>query len=160
MRYHKGTNDEAEYRDFSPLEFLAQLTQFILNPSEQSTRYYGLASARTRGALRKSGSALNAIYNCYKPDPLAEDSPASDTTESDLPSSALINLLDNCPLPERRPISRYWAHWIGKIYEVDPLECPKCQGRMKVKAIIHKTTEIKKICKHLGIVDWQPVVHF
>ena len=30
VRYHKGTADEAEYRDFSPLEFLAQLTQFLL----------------------------------------------------------------------------------------------------------------------------------
>ena len=29
-----------------------------------------------------------------------------------------------------------WARLIQKIYEVDPLTCPKCQGRMRIIAFI------------------------
>jgi hypothetical protein len=40
---------------------------------------------------------------------------------------------------------------IQKIYEVDPLTCPKCQGSMRVIAFIEDTDFIKKILKHLGL---------
>jgi hypothetical protein len=145
VRYHKETDDETEFRDFSPLEFLAQLTRYILNPSEQAIRFYGLASPRTRGALRLKGSPLNAIYNCYNL-PQAENTEEDNTPCEQLPDTP----------PERKPVSRYWASWIAKIFEADPLECPKCKGRMKVKAIIHKTSEIERICAHLGIEAWKP----
>ena len=31
---------------------------------------------------------------------------------------------------------RNWARLIQKIYEVDPLTCPKCSGKMKVISVI------------------------
>jgi hypothetical protein len=31
---------------------------------------------------------------------------------------------------------RNWACLIQKIYETDPLCCPKCQGQMKVKSVL------------------------
>ena len=40
---------------------------------------------------------------------------------------------------------------IQKIYEVDPLTCPKCQGSMRVIAFIEHEDVIKKILKHLGL---------
>jgi hypothetical protein len=42
-----------------------------------------------------------------------------------------------------------WARLIAKIYEVDPLTCPKCGSEMKVLAVILDPYEIKKILKHL-----------
>jgi len=39
------------------------------------------------------------------------------------------------------------------VYEVDPLTCPKCQGRMKVIGFIEDQEVIKKILKHLGLWD-------
>lgn len=44
-----------------------------------------------------------------------------------------------------------WARLIQKIYEVDPLTCPKCQGRMRIIAFIEDDEVIKKILKHLGL---------
>jgi hypothetical protein len=44
-----------------------------------------------------------------------------------------------------------WARLIQKIYEVDPLTCPKCQGRMRILAFIEDDEVIKKILKHLGL---------
>ena len=44
-----------------------------------------------------------------------------------------------------------WARLIQKIYEVDPLTCAKCQGKMRIIAFIEDQEVIKKILKHLGL---------
>ena len=46
-----------------------------------------------------------------------------------------------------------WARLIQKIYEVDPLTCPKCQGQMRIISFIEDEEVIKKILKHLGLWD-------
>ena len=54
---------------------------------------------------------------------------------------------------------RNWSRLIQKIYEVDPLTCPKCQGRskipslagMRILAFIEDEEVIKKILNHLGL---------
>jgi len=44
-----------------------------------------------------------------------------------------------------------WSRLIQKVYEVDPLTCPKCQGKMRVIAFIEDPSVIKKILKHLNL---------
>ena len=44
-----------------------------------------------------------------------------------------------------------WARLIQKIYEVDPLVCPKCQGTMKVIAVIEDEDVVKTILFHLDL---------
>ncbi len=44
-----------------------------------------------------------------------------------------------------------WAKLIQKIYEVDPLTCPKCQGQMWILSFIEDQEVIKTILKHLGL---------
>jgi len=39
---------------------------------------------------------------------------------------------------------------IQKIYEVDPLTCPKCSGKMKIISVIEEEDVIKKYSKTLG----------
>lgn len=46
-----------------------------------------------------------------------------------------------------------WARLIQKIYEADPLTCPKCQGRMKITSFIEDKEVIGKILKHLGPLE-------
>ncbi len=46
---------------------------------------------------------------------------------------------------------RNWARLIQKIYEVDPLICPKCFKKMKIISFIENEEVIKKILKHLGL---------
>ena len=46
-----------------------------------------------------------------------------------------------------------WARLIQKIYEVAPLTCPKCSGKMKVISVVEDEDVIKKILKHLGLWD-------
>ncbi len=40
-----------------------------------------------------------------------------------------------------------WARLIQKIYEVDPLTCPKCSAKMKVISVIEDEEVIKKILR-------------
>jgi hypothetical protein len=47
-----------------------------------------------------------------------------------------------------------WARLIYKVYEVDPLECPKCKGPMRVIALIDDPAVIRQILEHLG--RWAP----
>jgi hypothetical protein len=46
-----------------------------------------------------------------------------------------------------------WARLIQKIYEMDPLSCPKCQGQMRIIAFIEDEEVIQKILRHLGLWD-------
>ena len=47
-----------------------------------------------------------------------------------------------------------WARLIRKVYEVDPLECPKCKGPMRVIALIDDPGVVRRILEHLG--RWTP----
>ena len=55
--------------------------------------------------------------------------------------------------PTRKPSSS-WARCIKQIYELDPLECPKCKSKMRILAFVHDSVEIKKIMKSLGTPDY------
>jgi len=46
-----------------------------------------------------------------------------------------------------------WARLIQKIYDIDPLTCPRCQATMRVVSFIEDQEVIKKILKHLGSWD-------
>jgi hypothetical protein len=54
---------------------------------------------------------------------------------------------------ERR---KNWARLIQKIYEVDPLTCPKFSGKMKVISVIEDQDVIKEILKHLRLWEVNP----
>lgn len=51
--------------------------------------------------------------------------------------------------------SQSWAMLIKRVYEVDPLSCPKCRGQMKVVSFIEppQANVIEAILKHCGL--WQ-----
>ena len=51
----------------------------------------------------------------------------------------------------RRLSSKGWAAMIRKIYEVDPMICPKCGGRMKIVAFITEVAVVDRIMEHLKL---------
>ena len=50
-----------------------------------------------------------------------------------------------------------WARLIQKVYEIDPLICPKCRKEMKIISIIEDKAVIKKILQHHGF--WETRSH-
>ena len=55
-------------------------------------------------------------------------------------------------VPARR---RSWARLIQKIYEVDPLICPKCTASMKISSCIGQPNTVKHILQHPGLWERQ-----
>ncbi len=49
-----------------------------------------------------------------------------------------------------------WAALIRKIYKVDPLICPKCQGTMRIISAIRDPKIVEKILRHLDLWDAMP----
>jgi hypothetical protein len=47
--------------------------------------------------------------------------------------------------------SKGWAEMIRKIYEVDPLICPRCGGRMRVVAFLTEYAVVDRIIRHLEL---------
>ena len=51
----------------------------------------------------------------------------------------------------RRVPSKGWAAMIRKVYEVDPMTCPKCGGSMKVVAFLTDFSVVDRIIDHLKL---------
>jgi len=47
--------------------------------------------------------------------------------------------------------SKGWAEMIRKVYEVDPLLCPMCGGKMKIISFIEEPKAIDRIIRHLEL---------
>ena len=121
------------FQILSPLDFLAEFTQHIPPKGSHLIRYYGWYSNKSRGMRKKAQAAVS-------------DEPSSESEDS---ASAAAS---RC--------SQSWAMLIKRVYEVDPLCCPKCGGQMKVVSFIEppqaevpQAEVIEAILKHCGL--WQ-----
>ena len=47
-----------------------------------------------------------------------------------------------------KELKKRWSHFIRKVYETDPLTCPKCQGEMREQIRI---TVLHEIAHYFGI---------
>jgi hypothetical protein len=106
-------------------------------------RYYGLYSSRTKGKAHKDGSLAKYGYRA-KPKKTTDKLP-------DIEMQSVSN----------KTSRRSWARLIQKVYEVDPLVCPKCGSVMpkmplvpevpvvKVVAVITDPSEVNKILECL-----------
>jgi len=59
-----------------------------------------------------------------------------------------LRMSEGEPLPVP---SKGWAEMIQKVYEVDPLICPRCGGRMKVVAFLTEYAVVARIIRHLKL---------
>jgi len=108
-------------------QWLALLCKHIPDRYEQLVRYVGWYSSRIRGARKAKGATAVA------------------TT-----ASGAIEVLGE--YASRAKLA--WARLIRKVYEADPLVCPKCQGPMRVIALIEDPAVVRAILAYLGL--WQP----
>lgn len=69
--------------------------------------------------------------------------------EKPAPATAVVDV----PLPPRRPepFRIDWASLLKRVFAVDVLQCGRCDGRMRVLAVIDDPRAVKKILEHLGL---------
>ena len=123
-KLHRGVPRNFEV--FDPLDFIAEITQHIPDPGMQLLRYYGWYSNKARGKRAKTErqKTSNAEEGVH-------------ISEEDTPYRKLCRMR--------------WAALIKRVYEMDPLKCPKCGGEMKVIAFIEKRDQadiIERIIRH------------
>jgi hypothetical protein len=132
------------FETFSALDFLARLVTHIPNKYEQTVRYYGYYSNKSRGVRAKAEAARSnqEIITAIQPEVYAQ---TGDSTVI-IPVSL-----------SRKRFKKNWSRLIQKIYNVDPLKCPNCSGKMRIVAFIEEDTVVRKILKHLN--KWLPQYH-
>jgi hypothetical protein len=122
-RYHKGKKRNFEI--FDPIDFIAAVTSHVPNRGQKYINYYGWYSNKSRG-LRKKNEADDA------------------NTDS---NGLVIEESTN----NQRKFSKTWAMLIKKVWEIDPMECPKCKSRMKVTEILVNEYVVNKTLEEYGI---------
>jgi hypothetical protein len=120
---------QRNFEVFTPCDFIAAITQHIPDKSFQLVRYYGWYSNKMRGqrdkrAVEEAKAAGNAV--------------------------TIIDVSEHRP---RRIPSAKWRELIKKVWEADPLLCPKCQKEMRIVSLIDDKAVIERILRHLGL--WQ-----
>jgi len=113
---------------YDPLDWLAAITSHIPNKWSQSVHFYGRYSNKSRGLRLKAQEKSN--------------------------SDSAISFV---PPPPKKACSKKWAELIKLVYEVNPLQCPKCLHEMRIVSIINDPLVVEKILKHLDL--WQPQAH-
>ena len=99
-------------------------------------RYYGWYSNKSRGVRKKQ--------EIPKPGEMPVQEPVN------------IEIIDVSDYQPPRMPSKKWRECIKKIYEVDPLCCPKCGGEMKIISFINEFLIIRQILEHLGLWSQKP----
>jgi hypothetical protein len=127
--YRSGMNPRIgrNFEVFSPCDFIAAITQHIPDKSFQLVRYYGWYSNKMRGQRDKHA---------------AEEAKAAGQAVE------IIDVSDHKP---RRIPSPKWRELIKKVWEADPLLCPKCQKEMRIVSLIDDRDVIERILRHLGL---------
>ena len=129
--YRSGLNPKIQrnFEVFSPCDFIAAITQHIPDKSFQLVRYYGWYSNKMRGQRDKRA---------------AEEAKAA---------GQAVEVVDVSEHQPRRIPSAKWRELIKKVWEADPLLCPKCQKEMRIVSLIDDGDVIERILRHLGL--WQ-----
>jgi Putative transposase len=120
----KGGHDEPELTEderIDAMDFVARVLVQIPDPRRHSVRYYGFYSNAARGKRKKAAAT-------------AEPSPVEAPEGAATPQGA-----------DRAALRRGWAEMIRRVYEVDPLVCPRCGGEMRVVGFITQPAVITPI---------------
>jgi hypothetical protein len=106
--------------ELDPLEMIHRLCQQISAPRQHLVRYYGRYSNRSRGARREHGAP------------------------------AVTTATDEDVTPEVRSRRRSWVRLLRRIFEVDPLLCPRCEVQMRIVAVLTEPTVVDRIVRHVN----------
>ena len=114
QRDELARGSQRDFQILDPLDFLAEFTQHIPPQGAHLIRYYGWYSNKSRGVRRKQAEAAAAA---------AESPPGASSRDAG-------------PAPVRSRASQTWAMLIKRVYEIEPLICPRCSGQMKIVAFL------------------------
>ena len=142
-RWRDGTT----HVGFEPLELLEKLAALVPPPRVNVVRYHGVLApaARHRARVVPSESA-----------PTSENGSTHADCETKPSLGRHSEPEDSLAAPRTRNYS--WVELMRRVFEVDVLECPACQGPMRVLAAIHPPEARRAILDCLGLPSRAPPV--
>lgn len=120
---------------WSAPDFIAALTQFIPPWGVRLIHYYGLYSSRCKARWHRWPHVARVA-------PLGWRLSHPELT------TIQLGAMEPATVPQAACRSA-WARLIAKVYEVDPLVCPRCASDMSLIAVITDPAEVGKILRHL-----------
>jgi hypothetical protein len=124
---------------FPAVEFLVEVLQHLPDSRSRLLRTYGLYSSRARGTWARSPHLLRLAPEGWKRDHPPQPSLRIGPPEEPQPELSVS-------VKQSRAA---WARLIKKVYEADPLSCPRCHNPMKVIAVITDPAQVLKILRYL-----------
>jgi hypothetical protein len=110
--------------DLDPLSLLCRLAPSVPPPKLHTVRYAGVLAPSSKLRAR------------IIPKPVV--APESDTAEA-----------SNTPPNRRGSHYRPWAELLKRTFDID-VRCPRCEGRMKLVAMVTEPASAKRLLRHLG----------
>jgi len=139
--YRAPYNDyfRTDTKVFPAIEFLVEVLQHLPDSRSRLLRAYGLYSSRARGTWARSPHLLRLAPEGWKRDHPRQPSLRIGPPEEPQPELSV----------SAKQSRAAWARLIKKVYEADPLTCPRCHNPMKVIAVITDPAQVLKILRHL-----------
>lgn len=126
--------------DLDPLSLLTRLCASVPPPRFHTVRYAGvLASASPPSGITKRDKLRSRIL----PEPSKEEAPPKEEDWVE----------NNGGEAERRPRRcryRPWAELMKRTFAVDVLCCPRCQGRLRLVALMTEPKQTRRYLRALG----------
>ena len=123
----KPSGPTAGSHTFDALDFVALVAAQIPDKGQVLQRYYGYYSSRARGMRRNAAEAAQAQASAGGPADVAVAQPEA------------VSMSAAC---------QRWAELLRRIFEVDPLICPSCGGRMRIGFVV-VPPDIDRILRHM-----------
>jgi hypothetical protein len=148
-RFKRAWRDGTTHIILTPLQMLERLAALIPAPHAHLVRYAGVfAPAAKWRALIVPTTTTTSV----------ESVPVSLTTSTGGP---LVDETPAEPFAVETPVGHHgrnygWAELMKRVWELDVLECPRCQGRLRILAAIHSSDAIGKILACLGLTSRDP----
>jgi len=130
-------NNGATHVVFAELAWMRKVAAILPPPGRHVVKYFGVLS---------SGSPLRGEVVPAPP------------LELELSAAAVLSVegeLGHVALPQR-PRAASWAQLLRRVYNIDPMLCPRCSGKLKFIAAITEPSQVRRILDHLQLNDEPP----
>ena len=142
-RSKRHYNTKRNFQIFSAPDFIAAAIDHLPPKGQQTVRYYGLYSNKTRG---QTSPIPDRIIRQPKPKPPPQQAPPTQ-----------ILLIPPPPKQSARDMRPLWRDLILQVWGGDPLECPCCKGTMKPVRTVIRREEIQFFLRLHGL--WEGIIH-
>lgn len=137
---------------FEPLEFIAKLAALVPAPRVHLVRYHGVLAPGAPGRERIVPQPVGAEETSA---PWAQKRTSATAPAGKAAGSTQTNLAPTSSANERY---YSWAELMRRVFAIDVLECPRCQGPIKTLVQIHPPDTTRKPLQCLGLPARPPPI--